>query len=142
MPVESVQYRATVRAIEGLEHRLDEASRQFVAESTAYVTRIAMKNASTGEHPPGQPHIPGTGPGPNVARGNLRRSIHPTPMRRSVHGWEGEAKADVIYARAIELGHPRWPEGLKFPFFQPAVESWRRRASTLAKDIFGRAVHR
>ena len=32
------------------------------------------QNASTGFHAPGQGHIPGTGPGPNVATGDYRRS--------------------------------------------------------------------
>lgn len=32
------------------------------------------QNASTGFHAPGEPHIPGTGPGPNVATGDYRRS--------------------------------------------------------------------
>ena len=31
-------------------------------------------NASTGFHKPGEGHIPGTGPGPNVATGDYRRS--------------------------------------------------------------------
>lgn len=33
-----------------------------------------MRNVTTGHHPPGRPHIPGTGPGPNVATGDYRRS--------------------------------------------------------------------
>lgn len=39
------------------------------------LTRIRA-NASSGHHRPGLPHIPGTGPGPNVATGDYRRSWH------------------------------------------------------------------
>jgi hypothetical protein len=35
---------------------------------------LIRANASTGNHPPRERHIPGTGPGPNVATGNYRRS--------------------------------------------------------------------
>lgn len=64
-------------------------SRELYAHSKAQDTKIraavrhwghrtATKvkgNASSGTHAPGRPHIPGTGPGPNVATGDYRRTI-------------------------------------------------------------------
>lgn len=37
------------------------------------LTRVRAK-VTTGHHAPGAPHVPGTGPGPNVATGDYRRS--------------------------------------------------------------------
>lgn len=47
---------------------------------TLVAERQAKINASTGTHRRGEPHVPGTGPGPNRVTGNLVRSITHTPL--------------------------------------------------------------
>ncbi len=50
-----------------------------LTEATAIIERQAKINAHTGEHGPGEPHIPGTGPGPNKVSGNLIGAIQASP---------------------------------------------------------------
>ncbi len=63
-------------------------------------------------------------PGPNVRTGNLRRSIT-TSM--PVKGFEGKytitVSATMVYARAVELGHPKWKPGVKYPYLGPAANT-------------------
>lgn len=63
-------------------------------------------------------------PGPNVRTGNLRRSIT-TSM--PIKGFEGKytitVSATMVYARAVELGHPKWKPGVKYPYLGPAANT-------------------
>ena len=63
-------------------------------------------------------------PGPNVRTGNLRRSIK-TSM--PIKGFEGRytitVSATMVYARAVELGHPKWKPGVKYPYLGPAANT-------------------
>lgn len=84
------------------------------------IERQAKINASTGEHKRGQPHIPGTGPGPNVVSGDLRRSIT-TDIRKGFKGYVATVGPTVEYARQVELGGGNWKSGVKYPYLEPAV---------------------
>jgi hypothetical protein len=33
-----------------------------------------------------------------------------------------EVRATMVYARAVEFGHPRWKPGVKYPYLGPAAE--------------------
>lgn len=131
----SAKYEGTSRGLDRVIAGTSEAARRFVVESAAQVTRDAQANANTGAHARGQGHLPSTGPGPNVVTGTLRRSIKPTIARRTTTGWSATAGPTVGYARAIELGHPDWAEGVKYPFLGPAVEKWRKNSRTLMTTI-------
>jgi hypothetical protein len=135
------EYRGTVRGLERIMLGTSEGARQFVVESTAQVTRDAQENANTGAHGRGQGHLSGTGPGPNVVSGTLRRSIKPTIAQRTPLGWSGTAGPSVGYARAIELGNPNWASGVKFPYLAPAIKTWKAGARELMTAIMGRAIH-
>jgi len=96
-----------------------QAQETLVNNATAYaiqmaglaVERQAKQNAS------GRP-------GPNVRTGNLRRSIT-TSM--PIKGFEGKytitVSATMVYARAVELGHPKWKPGVKYPYLGPAANT-------------------
>lgn len=60
-------------------------------------------------------------PGPNVQTGNLRRSIT-TRGTKGFGTYEAEVSATMVYARALEFGHPRWKPGVKYPYLGPAAE--------------------
>lgn len=60
-------------------------------------------------------------PGPNVQTGNLRRSIT-TKATKGFGTYEAEVSATMVYARAVEFGHPRWKPGVKYPYLGPAAE--------------------
>lgn len=75
MTIEFTNLAQFLAAFNRTEADLNNAARYAIGMAAASVEREAKKNANTGTHPRGQGHIPGTGPGPNVMTGNLRRSI-------------------------------------------------------------------
>lgn len=131
----------TMRGLELTVVQLEEGARTFVVESTAMVTREAQVNASSGSHPRGQGHTPGTGPGPNVVSGTLRRSIKPTPVTRISEGWSGTTGPTAIYGRKVELGDAGWASGVKFPYLGPAIRLWKARARELMRQTMRAALH-
>ena len=60
-------------------------------------------------------------PGPNVQTGNLRRSITTKAQKGFGNTYEAEVSATMVYARAVEFGHPRWKPGVKYPYLGPAA---------------------
>ena len=104
------------------EKKMNDAARYAIGMAAATVERQAKKNANTGTHPRGAGHIPGTGPGPNVVTGNLRRSIT-TTARYGFGTYIAEVSATMSYARHVELGGTNWKPGVKYPFLGPAANS-------------------
>ena len=63
-------------------------------------------------------------PGPNVRTGNLRRSITTSAVEKGFSSmYSVEVSATMVYARAVELGHPRWKPGVKYPYLGPAASN-------------------
>ena len=108
------------------EKKVSDAARFAIGMAAAEVERQAKKNANTGTHPRGQGHIPGTGPGPNVMTGNLRRSIYSQTKVGFGNIYVAEVGASMIYARAVEMGLPSWKSGVKYPYMVPAVDSLKQ----------------
>lgn len=108
------------------EKKVSDAARYAIGMAAASVERQAKKNANTGTHPRGQGHIPGTGPGPNVVTGNLRRSIFSRTKVGFGNTYVAEVGASMVYARAVEMGLPEWKSGVKYPYMVPAVESLKQ----------------
>jgi hypothetical protein len=106
--------------LEVQEDRLERAAQIAIATAGFAVQRQAQKNANTGTHKRGQGHIPGTGPGPNVVTGALRRSIR-TDVKYGFGNYVAVVGASTEYARAVELGSPRWKSGVKYPYLAPAA---------------------
>jgi phage gpG-like protein len=114
--------------LEVQEDRLERAAQIAIATAGFAVQRQAQKNANTGTHKRGQGHIPGTGPGPNVVTGALRRSIK-TDVKYGFGNYVAVVGASTEYARAVELGSPRWKSGVKYPYLRPAAEDLIRNGS-------------
>jgi hypothetical protein len=108
------------------EKKVSDAARYAIGLAAASVERQAKKNANTGTHPRGTPRIPGTGPGPNVVTGNLRRSIFSRTKVGFGNTYVAEVGASMVYARAVEMGLPEWKSGVKYPYMVPAVESLKQ----------------
>lgn len=125
----------------------DEVSRVVTDSALALLTQI-RRNASTGSHKPGAPHIPGTGPGPNVATGDYRRS------------WAVQTGRDATGA-VVALVSTRSPQGPRleygftdvdslgrryaqppYPHVRPAVEQYRPRFEADMAAALARAVRR
>jgi hypothetical protein len=105
------QARAHTRAIPTAIHRVG-----------AFTQTVVRANASSGAHPPGRPHIPGTGPGPNVATGDYRRGITLTTEEG-----DGMAAAEVstaaVQAFRLEFGFIG-RDSLGRLFRQPPFPHW------------------
>lgn len=102
-----------------LEQNIEKAGEYAVAQAALKLERQAKLNANTGTHKRGEGHIPGTGPGPNVVTGTLRRSIT-TEVRYGFGSYIATVGPTVEYARAVELGHPKW-RGKRYPYLIPAA---------------------
>lgn len=86
----------------------------FLADAAAITAEVAVvvaatavellvdirRRAETGVHPPGQPHIPGTGPGPNRATGEYIVSWE--VGRVGARGWM--VSTDAPQANRLEYG--------------------------------------
>ena len=113
----------------------------------AAVERQAKINASTGRHKPGQPHIPGTGPGPNRVTNKLHNSITYAGRPVGFDGYQVVVGPTISYARDVEFGKPSWirksdgtlfTPGEGYPFFKPAVDGLRRMGAfdTILKQVW------
>lgn len=114
--------------LEVQEDKLEHAAQTAIATAGFAVQRQAQKNANTGTHSKKTGHIPGTGPGPNVVTGALRRSIR-TDVKYGFGNYIAVVGASTEYARAVELGSPRWKSGVKYPYLAPAAEELIRNGS-------------
>jgi hypothetical protein len=109
-----------LNAIDKNVDNIEKAAQYGLSMAALAVERQAKKNANTGVHKRGQGHISGTGPGPNVVTGTLRRSIT-TEVRYGFGSYVATVGPTVEYARAVELGSSRWKSGVRYPFLVPAV---------------------
>jgi len=66
---------AALLDLERIGHQVRHVVESNVREFGMHLQNQVRINTSTGTHQRGQPHIPGTGPGPNAATGDYRRSI-------------------------------------------------------------------
>lgn len=106
---------AALAAVDTISVRVDSGMRNFSLLGAHVIETLAKANASTGDHPPRPTgHIPGTGPGPNVATGELKTSITVGDPEQTGFGgleWSTDVGPAIVYGRAIELGMYRPPMG-------------------------------
>ena len=106
--------------LDKFDQQLERAGQLALTQAALAVERQAKLNANTGTHKRGEGHIPGTGPGPNRVTGTLQRSIN-TQVRYGFGSYIATVGPSVEYARAVELGSPRWKSGVRYPFLSTAV---------------------
>lgn len=126
-----IEWRAQpfMAQLRSMSSRVDNATRDAVRDGTMLIQRKAQQNSS------GRP-------GPNVRSGAHRAGILTVGPIRVGNTWEGRVTPTRPYSRALELGHPRWPPGVKYPYLGPAL-AWARRGpiAALFREAWGR-VHR
>jgi hypothetical protein len=106
--------------LDKFDQQLERAGQLALTQAALAVERQAKLNANTGTHKRGEGHVPGTGPGPNKVTGTLQRSIN-TQVRYGFGSYIATVGPSVEYARAVELGSPRWKSGVRYPFLSTAV---------------------
>ena len=124
-----------ISAVENNFQFTEQAVEYAIGITALTIERQAKKNADTGTHPRGQGHIPGTGPGPNRVTGTLINSIQ-TTVTKGFGTYTAVVGPTVIYARAVELGNPRWKSGVKYPYLFPAGIELSRNG-TLQRTFYG-----
>ena len=102
------------------ELNMEKAGQLALTQAALAVERQAKLNANTGTHKRGEPRVAGSGPGPNKVTGTLQRSIN-TQVRFGFGSYVATVGPSVEYARAVELGSPRWKSGVRYPFLSTAV---------------------
>jgi hypothetical protein len=103
-----------------MEQKIEKAGQLALTQAALALERQAKLNANTGTHPRGKPRVSGSGPGPNKVTGTLQRSIS-TEVRYGFGSYVATVGPSVEYARAVELGSPRWKSGVRYPFLSTAV---------------------
>jgi hypothetical protein len=114
------------RAIAAMAARVEAANAVGVMQMAHLVERN-IKQQITGGHPKGTKTgaVPG-GPPQNIT-GTLRRSITASgPEILPLGGARAEVGPSVIYGRHVELGGPRWPAGVSYPYVKPGLEAAMR----------------
>lgn len=89
--------------------RLDSATGQGVSLGMLHV-RQHFRQAASGR------------PGPIPRSQKHRDSFEMDGPRSMGRGyWEGNFGPTMVYSRALELGHPRWPAGVRYPSLGPGI---------------------
>ena len=112
---------AVLKGFDLTEASIDRAAFQATLKASAKIEDVAKENANTGNHPVGTPRIAGTGPGPNSVTGNLVSKIVAQIPVKGFRGYTSEVTSSAEYARAVELGLPRWKSGARYPYMEPAA---------------------
>ena len=133
---ESDNLPEVLAALQAVQARVDNASNTAISLIARQIFINAKKNADSAPNPPTRvtsrsgrqyynyhPHIgPRSGEGPNRGTGNLLTSMTFSSSRQGFGSYKAEVGAGAVYARALELGNPKWTSGVKFPYMQPALK--------------------
>ena len=112
-------------------HTIEAGVRRVVNNTAAALLTQIRVNASTGYHRRGLPHIAGTGPGPNVATGDYRRSWNIRTGTSLAGAPEALVSTNAPQAARLELGFVgadslgRVFNQPPYPHVRPAVEQLR-----------------
>lgn len=99
-----------------------EAAAPAGAELMGLALEASIKGQIRGGHPKGTKTGATPGGPPQNVTGTLRRSVitgHPHWL--GVGRAAAEVGPTTKYARAVELGHPRWKNGVRYPYVEPGV---------------------
>ena len=105
------------------------------------IERQAKLNAAEGgTHARGEKTGATPGSGPARVTGALQRSIHTEMKRPGFGNYVAEVSPSMVYARAVELGNPRWKSGVNYPYLVPAANRIRPRAQEIFIKEFKRRI--
>lgn len=99
-----------------------EAAAPEGSQLMALAMEAAIKRQIKGGHRKGTKTGAKPGGPPENISGTLRRSVitsHPRLIGPGIA--ETQVGPTTVYARAQELGHPRWKAGVKYPYVKPGV---------------------
>ena len=119
-----------IAAMNAMNRRVEEATREFVLEGAERIKREAKKMFITGSDASiTEKWRSDAWPLPTRRTGNLMASIYSDGARKTGVGrWESQTGPHIVYGRRIELGfhgNGRWPyyTTRPFPFMQPGIDN-------------------
>lgn len=121
------------QAFGAIADELDAMVEGVVFRAGARLRTQVRANASTGSHIPGDPHIPGTGPGPNVATGDYRGSIT-LETARDATGPVAHVTSNAPQAFRLEYGF-NGTDSLGRSYRQPPYPHWRPAAEKVEETL-------
>jgi len=143
-PVSDPTIEATIAAalldLERIGQRVRQVVESNVREYGMHLQNQVRINASTGVHQRGQPHILGTGPGPNVATGDYRRSITLEVSAEGVDNIAADVYTNSEQGARLEYGFVgvdslgRVFSQSPFPHFHPAGDLIEPRFQAAVRD--------
>lgn len=80
-------------------------------------------------------HIGANGSPPNRRTGSLSASIQMEQVV-GLPGYAYKVFPTMEYARALELGNPRWKSGVRYPYLGPSANKVRLKASKIFTQAF------
>lgn len=90
-------------ALRATRYAIQTGNRRLIRNTGLKYLTAVRAAATTGHHPPGANHIPGTGPGPNVASGDYRRSMELVTDEIGATV-SSEVRSDAVQAWRLERG--------------------------------------
>jgi len=117
----------------GLAKNEIEGERGVVGNKLRYVNGQAKRGAKIYDYK-NDPAI--SGQPPKNRTGNLRRSITGIKGKEGFDTYTAIVGPGMKYARHLELGGPKWKEGVKFPFMEPAWRKFQVIAQEIIKKHF------
>lgn len=123
------QVEAALQAyMRGFDIRIGNATREI-----SFAIEGMGKRKIKGERPKGEKAV--TGQPPMNRTGNLRRSIRGQHQRLGYATYQAIVGADMVYARAVEVGAPynppSWQNNEHFPYLQPALDEFAKSNLTI-----------
>lgn len=71
--------------------------------------------------------------------GNLRRSIRAEKLNMGFANYSAIVGPTIEYGRQVEMGGGNWPDGVNFPYMEPAYAKFRTQViPQIAMKYFGR----
>ena len=137
-----VSFAGTLIDLEEVGHQVGQAMESTIREYGMRLQNEVRVNASSGFHRPGRPHIEGTGPGPNVATGDYRRSIS---LSFSSGMLDGERSVDAdVYTNSLQGNRLEYGfigvDSIGRVFKQAAFPHWGPAADTIEPTYQAAAV--
>ena len=132
----------TLNNLSVFQTKIDKAATYGVAQVALSVERETKKILFTRQNSgfPGgkgarryRGHEPTSGDGgpPNRVTGALASSVRTEIKRAGFGTYVADVFPTMSYARALELGSPRWKSGVKYPYLLPAVNRVKPKATSI-----------
>lgn len=120
-----------VKGISTAVEKIDQAALYALGMVGLSLERRVKQNLNKITHPRGEGHtIKGDGGFPNRMTGALSRSVF-TELKHEPGSYVASVFPTMVYARALELGNPRWKSGVRYPYLKPSFDQERPQMNAL-----------